>query len=207
MGADRAAGNHQLCFRTEVTVKQKLPLEAASIVAEAFSHHLSPHAERIEVAGSIRRRKPEVGDIEIVMIPKLYREQDLLGQPTGPWKDTIDQGIASYIQCESPDPSKPALVKLNDGTKYIKLHETIIDVQIDLFVVRKPAQWGPIISIRTGSAAFSKQLVIDLKKRGLRSEDGRVLDENDNQIDCPEEINFFRAAGRKMIAPWLREVK
>jgi DNA polymerase/3'-5' exonuclease PolX len=187
--------------------KKKLPLEAASIVAEAFCHHLEPHAERIEVAGSIRRRKPEVGDIEIVMIPKLYREPDLLGQPSGPWKDTIQQGIDSYIRCESPDPERPALVKLNDGVKYIKLHETIIDVQIDLFVVRKPAQWGPIISIRTGSAAFSKQLVIDLKKRGLRSEDGRVLDENDNQIDCPEEINFFRAAGRKMIAPWLREVK
>lgn len=184
---------------------KKLPLEAASLVAEAFIHHMTPHAERIEVAGSIRRRKEMVGDIEIVMIPKLYREKDMLGEFTGPKLDTIHKGIQSYIDCESI-PGTPALVKLNDGTKYIKLHEQLVDVQIDLFIVRPPAQWGPIISIRTGSAAFSKQLVIALRKNGLRSEDGRVLDENDNQIDCPEEINFFRAAGRKMIAPWLREV-
>lgn len=186
--------------------KTKLPLEAASLVAEAFIHHMKPHAERIEVAGSIRRRKELVGDIEIVMIPKLHRDKDMFGEFTGPKKDSIDVGIQSYVTCESPDPAHPALVKLNDGTKYIKLHETLVDVQIDLFIVRPPAQWGPLISIRTGSAAFSRQLVISLRKQGLRCEDGRVLDENDNQIDCPEEINFFRAAGRKMIAPWLREV-
>ena len=34
----------------------KLPLEAAEIIAAAFIHHLSPYAERIEVAGSIRRK-------------------------------------------------------------------------------------------------------------------------------------------------------
>lgn len=185
--------------------KKKLPLEAASLVAEAFCHHMRPFAERIEVAGSIRRRKAEVGDIEIVMIPKTHRATDLYGSPTGPRLDNIQKGIQSYINCESPSPDCPALVRLNNGEKYIKLHEPLVDVQIDLFVVRPPAQWGPTISIRTGSAMFSKQLVIALRKNGLRCEDGRVLDENDNQVDCPEEINFFRAAGRKMIAPWLRE--
>lgn len=186
--------------------KTKMPLEAASLIAQAFIHHMSPHAERIEVAGSIRRRKEMVGDVEIVMIPKLHQELDIFGEPTGKKKDSIDKGIQSYIDCETPIGGSPALVKLNDGSKYIKLHEQVVDVQIDLFIVRPPAQWGPIISIRTGSAGFSKQLVIALRKNGLRCEDGRVLDENDNQIDCPEEINFFRAAGRKMIAPWLREV-
>lgn len=33
---------------------------------------LTPHCERIEIAGSIRRKKPEVKDIEIVAIPKPY---------------------------------------------------------------------------------------------------------------------------------------
>lgn len=189
-----------------VSSGKKVPLEVGQLVADAFIHHMTPHAERIEVAGSIRRRKEMVGDIEIVMIPKLSRAIDMFGEKTGPYMDSIDKGIQSYIDCESV-PGTHALVKLNDGSKYIKLHEQLVDVQIDLFVIRKPAQWGPIISIRTGSAEFSKQLVIALRKQNLRCEDGRVLDENDNQIDCPEEINFFRAAGRKMIAPWLREVK
>lgn len=183
--------------------KTKMPLEAASIVAEAFIHHMRPFATRIEVAGSIRRRKEMVGDIEIVMIPKTRRATDLYGDPIGPEIVDIDKGIQSYIQCESPG-GVTALTKLNNGEKYVKLHETVVDIQIDLFIVRPPAQWGPIISIRTGSADFSKRLVTSLKKNGLRCEDGRVLDENDTQIDCPEEINFFRAAGMKMIAPWLR---
>ena len=42
----------------------------ALILAEAALSALTPSCERISIAGSIRRRKPEVGDIEIVCIPK-----------------------------------------------------------------------------------------------------------------------------------------
>jgi len=178
----------------------KLPWEAANVVAEAFIHHMTPHAERIAVAGSLRRHKDEVGDIEIVMIPKTYQEKNLLGEPDGPMLDTIEEGIESYIRCESL-PDKPALRKLNDGQRYLKLHEDIVGVQIDLFIVRPPAQWGPIISIRTGSADFSKRLVIALRTKGLRCEDGRVLDGQGKVLSCPEEIDFFRACGVKMINP------
>lgn len=182
---------------------KKIPLEVGQLVADAFIHHMAPHAERIEVAGSVRRRKEQVGDIEIVMIPKMFRSQlNFDGNPVGRSTDKIDSGIQSYIDSESP--GYPALTRLNDGVRYIKLMETVVGVQIDLFVVRSPAQWGPIISIRTGSADFSKRLVTSLLKNNLRCEDGCVLDSENNKIDCPEEINFFRAAGMKMIAPWLR---
>jgi DNA polymerase/3'-5' exonuclease PolX len=186
----------------------KLPLEAAEIIAAAFIHHLSPYAERIEVAGSIRRKKPEVGDIEIVMIPKLHQDKDMFGEVCGPMLTSYDEGIASYIRCETPlrlndsEPErKPALERLNNGERYLKLYETVNEVQIDLFIVLPPAQWGPIISIRTGSAEYSKRLVTALKVKDLRCEDGRVLTKDNNQIDCPNEIDFFRACGMKMIDP------
>lgn len=42
--------------------------------ALAYAHHivkwLGPFCERIEVAGSIRRRRPTVGDVDIVCIPR-----------------------------------------------------------------------------------------------------------------------------------------
>ncbi len=41
-------------------------------IAEKVKAQLAPHCERIEIAGSIRRKKPDVGDIEIVAIPKPY---------------------------------------------------------------------------------------------------------------------------------------
>lgn len=44
----------------------------ALVIAEKIKAQLAPHCDRIEIAGSIRRKKPEVKDIEIVVIPKPY---------------------------------------------------------------------------------------------------------------------------------------
>jgi len=179
---------------------RKIPWEAGDIIAQALVHHLGPHAERIKVAGSLRRRKEEVGDIELVMIPKIHREKNLLGEE-GDRFDTIQKGIDSYIQCESRPGYGPSLERLNDGDRYMKLRETVVGVQIDLFVVRPPAEWGPIFSIRTGSADFSRRLVTSLRNRGMRCEDGRVLDRNNRLVSCPEEKDFFKAAGVPLIDP------
>ncbi len=46
--------------------------EQALEIAERTKALLAPHCERIEIAGSIRRKKPHVKDIEIVAIPKSY---------------------------------------------------------------------------------------------------------------------------------------
>ena len=40
----------------------------AKAIAEKYLLQLRPFSRRIEIAGSIRREKPEVKDIEIVMI-------------------------------------------------------------------------------------------------------------------------------------------
>ena len=43
--------------------------EEALKIAEEVKALLAPHCLRIEIAGSIRRKKPEVKDIEIVAYP------------------------------------------------------------------------------------------------------------------------------------------
>jgi len=53
------------------TPKQKYPREAADAVARELIERLKPCCNRIIVAGSLRRRKPEVGDVEILFIPKM----------------------------------------------------------------------------------------------------------------------------------------
>ena len=45
-------------------------LDEATAIAERVVEILRPHCDRIEVAGSVRRGKPEVGDIEVVCIPR-----------------------------------------------------------------------------------------------------------------------------------------
>lgn len=62
-------------------MKAKLPLKDAAALALLMVERLKPYCERIEIAGSIRRRKPEIGDIELLAIPK-YEETDTFGKFT-----------------------------------------------------------------------------------------------------------------------------
>ena len=50
---------------------EKQPRAVVLPITERLVSILAPFCERIEIAGSLRRLKPEVGDIELVVIPKL----------------------------------------------------------------------------------------------------------------------------------------
>lgn len=52
----------------------RIKLETAQRIATELMDILSPYCERIEIAGSIRRKKPDVKDIELVIIPKVEVE-------------------------------------------------------------------------------------------------------------------------------------
>jgi len=53
----------------------------ALTIAEQCRKALAPYCERIEIAGSIRRGKPQVKDIELVAMPKMV--------PTGLFGDAM----------------------------------------------------------------------------------------------------------------------
>lgn len=56
--------------------KRKFSRLEAMVVAGDLRERLEPHCERIVIAGSLRRGKPEVGDIELLYIPKLAQLPD-----------------------------------------------------------------------------------------------------------------------------------
>ena len=60
--------------------KTKTKLRDAQRVVEDLFKILRPHCARVAVAGSVRRCERDVGDIEMVVIPKF--EEDLVGDPT-----------------------------------------------------------------------------------------------------------------------------
>ena len=75
-------------------IKTRFPRAAAIAVARELCEALKPHCERLIVAGSLRRMKQQVGDVEIVYIPKIRKYQiDLLkvgfaseaGSGSTPW--------------------------------------------------------------------------------------------------------------------------
>jgi len=62
----------------KLTKNNRIPLQVASEVSEEMLDTLQKYTEVGIVAGSIRRAKPEVGDIDLVVIPSSPRIFDIL---------------------------------------------------------------------------------------------------------------------------------
>jgi DNA polymerase/3'-5' exonuclease PolX len=57
-----------------------MELNKALMIAEEIVESLRPHCELINVAGSCRREKVEVKDIELVVVPKPRIIKDVFGE-------------------------------------------------------------------------------------------------------------------------------
>lgn len=58
-------------------------LSTAQSFAVKIGDWLMPHCEHISIAGSIRRRRPVCNDVDLVCIPKITVDKDMLGEVTG----------------------------------------------------------------------------------------------------------------------------
>lgn len=154
-------------------------------IAQDTLQELSPHCVRLCVAGSVRRQRPEVKDIEIVAIPKPYQ--------TGLFADGIALVVNNWQKVKGELPCKYTQRILPSGIK------------LDLFFATRQ-NFGLIKAIRTGSAEYShKVLATTWVQKGYKSIDGN-LTYNGRIVDVPEEEHLFTRLGLKYIEPYLREV-
>lgn len=118
-----------------------MELSKAKNIALEVWNILKPHCDIIKIAGSIRREKPEVKDIEIVALPKMIAGKNLFG-PTekkriGEWRDAVyGLGIVE---------------KGNAWGKYMQVHLAEHDINVDIFMPDDFDYWRQL-AIRTGSA-------------------------------------------------------
>ncbi len=112
--------------------------KAQKIAAEVVKA-LAPYCSRIEVAGSIRRRKPLVNDIDIVLIP------------SDPWNLTMEIARLGAVAAH--------------GTKIQRVQHQ--GVRIDLYIAT-PETWVTLLLIRTGSKASNIRLCTLAKNKGLK---------------------------------------
>lgn len=167
-------------------MKIRIPLDEAERIARKYTDMLTPYCERIEIAGSIRRRKAEVGDIEVVVVP--LTTTDLFGSPNG-YRDPVLPGIPTN----------------KNGLRY-KQYCLPEGIHLDLFVVLPPAQWGVIFALRTGGAEFSRKLVTAKRYGGFLPSsyiirDGAVRRRTGEVVPTPEEGDFFALLGLDLIPP------
>ena len=181
------------------TAARRIPLDVAQHLVRGLIATLGPSCERIEVAGSVRRRSPDVGDLELVAIPKVSTRPGLdLFRAPEQYSPLDDALLALHRQRRVvPHPERPAA-----GERYRRLWLPDPGIQLDLFLVLPPAEWGPIFTIRTGPAEYSRELVARLWRYGLRCVDGQITRFGTGEVlPCREERDFFQRARLEWVAP------
>lgn len=170
-----------------------MELSKAKKIAEDLVRELTPYCDRIELAGSIRRGKPEVKDIEIVCIPKQKKEVDLFGDNAP--KFGVNNPIPEFVSAVRKYPAE-----IGDPTgRYVKL--LLSEIKVDLFIAF-PNNWGFIFTLRTGSTWFNKDyLLIGLKNINHEAKDGFIYDKKGNLVELPEEIDLFNLINLKYLDP------
>lgn len=183
--------------------------DKAVIVAERLIGWLRPACERIEIAGSVRRGKPEVKDIEIMAVPKSEAPKPVFGQ-----RQVFPRMIEQVLH--NMEFTRGLVEPVKGGEKYKQfwlLEGKIHVIKVDLFLVTPPAQWGVQMVIRTGPAEFSQWMVTQRYKSGALPDDyfvenGAVWDRTDASapIPMPEEKDFFELCGLEWMDPAKREM-
>lgn len=175
-------------------MKSKLALKYMDPIGQYWKEYFAPYCQRIEIAGSLRRRSPMVGDLELVAIPhnRLYQHLD-------------DMLAAHAIRHAEPKRwgQKQRVFLADIGTV---LGAKIDDVvQIDFYLQPDPRTWGVNFMIRTGSSDFSRKMVTRRQDGGFMPDHYRVEDAvvkaGATVLATPEEEDIFRFWGIEYVLP------
>jgi DNA polymerase/3'-5' exonuclease PolX len=177
----------------------------AKAIAERLVTRMEPFCRRVQIAGSIRRGRQEVKDIEIVAVPE-WGESSL-----GLFLDGGEK-INKLLQWAFDDESFGDLTWIKPGTQEVipwapkrdgKYWRALLreGIKLDLFLTTEE-QWGLIYLIRTGSAEFSQGVMTYVKHQTYyRIKDGTLLDGEGEVLPTPEEDEVFRLLRLDYVEP------
>lgn len=124
-------------------------LKQARQIAVEICYRLQPYCDRINIAGSIRRRKPEVKDIEIIVqpqaVPIIDLFENIIGSQRSPEFICIVNGLGIIIKGKASD-GKMMQIELREK------------VMLDLFIP-DDFDYYRQFAIRTGSANYSQSVI------------------------------------------------
>ena len=129
-------------------MKTKVPISDAVVVASTLIKDLLPFCERVAIAGSIRRCKPMVSDIELLYIPRVEERQfDLL---TTHLVSLADEHINGWLKSGLliKRPSSTGVTSWGEKNKFA-VHVPS-GISLDLFATTTENWWVSLV-IRTSS--------------------------------------------------------
>lgn len=185
--------------------KLKHPRAAALNVARELVKALRPVSspDRLIVAGSLRRRKAEVGDVEIVYLSLLGTEPDgLFDFKTINLVDAVlDRLLASGVLAKRPNTLGSDIW----GPKNKLALHCATGIPVDLFQATE-ANWFNYLVCRTGSAETNTRIAAAAQAKGWKWHpyDPGFTDEEGNWRLVRSEAEVFALAGLPYLDPWQR---
>ncbi len=148
-----------------------MPLEQAKEIAQKIVTRLKPYCHRIEIAGSIRRQRPFIGDIDIVLIP------------SDPWN--LEAEVLALARPFQPKVSGEKLKRFDYK-----------GAQIDLYYA-SPETWATLLLIRTGSKESNIRLCTLAKRKGwhLAASGDGLFDDTGKRVAGDTEESIYKALG------------
>ncbi len=178
--------------------KQRWPWKEALAVADEIIAALAGACTRIKIAGSLRRNKPDVGDVEILFVPRFEdRQVDMF--TVAPW-NLAEWEIGCLIGrgLLSKRPNKHGGFAYGPKNKLL-LHRS--GVPVDLFTA-SDANWFNYLVCRTGGAESNVAVASAAQRKGWQwnpygpgfSRIGQV-----HLVACEREV--FDFVGLPFLAP------
>ena len=181
MGPRRVAGILAALERYQAR-KGRVPLHRALATAEAIAERLRkvPHVRSAEVAGSIRRRRETIGDIDLLV--------------SAAEADAVIRAFKDAPEVEALTATGPTkcTARLTSG------------LQADLRIV-PPESFGAALHYFTGSKSHNIELRTRAMRRGLKLSEYGVFDRHGKRLGGATEEEVYRAVGLPFIPPELRE--
>jgi DNA polymerase/3'-5' exonuclease PolX len=180
-----------------------MKLEPARHFAELIRGILAPFCERIEIAGSIRRQRPNVNDIDFVLLPKHGLLAALKARCQQRCR-VVRDGEQNYI----------VAMPVSAGQRE-QLGHSGWEVQVDIFIAHPgksdllqtiPSNYGSLLICRTGSKEHNIFLVEHAKRLGLVWSPYKGVEDGDGYVIAgASEGEIFEALGLEFVAPERRE--
>lgn len=171
-----------------------MELARARLIAEELKSLLAPECERIEAAGSIRRRKPIVGDIELLCVPKYVDGVDQLDEEI---KKLMAERLLGYRRnvrgSITYGPKNKLLVHLPSG------------IGVDVFSTDEDCWWVSLV-VRTGGEITNRRIATAAIRKGWHLQAyGDGFNTPNGHIHCSSEREVFELVGLPYKDPVARE--